>query len=314
MAKKKPSIAGKIDEIFKEKEEELTDDLFDVNTTKGMVNISLSRLIPNPNQPRKIFFDQTIEELAESIKEQGVLSPIIVRPHGSKYEIITGERRYKAAEKAGLKELPALIRKVSDGEARIISLIENIQREDLNDIDRASALKELKNSLKLSWIELGKKIGLSRNRVLELVSLLDLPEEVKEDIRQKKLTAKHGRALRLLLKQPEVLYDSYNFIKAKNLASNESLELVKAIKSTPGRTIEKAYDKLKESKPKKEKPKIIRSPVEIAITESEHLIKTLEKIEKESLIKKGREELHLKLTEIQKRITTLIKSLESDGK
>jgi len=314
MAKKKPSIAGKIDEIFKEKEEELSDDLFDVNTAKGMVNISLSRLVPNLNQPRKTFFDQTIEELAESIKERGILSPIIVRPHGRKYEIVAGERRYKAAEKAGLKELPALIRKVSNGEARIISLIENIQREDLNDIDRASALRELKNSLNVSWIELGEKIGLSRNRVLELVSLLDLPEEVKEDIRQKKLTAKHGRALRLLLKQPEVLYDSYNFIKAKNLASNESLELVKAIKSTPGRTIEKAYDKLKESKPKKEKPKIIRSPVEIAITESEHLIKTLEKIEKESLIKKGREELHLKLTEIQKRITTLIKSLESDGK
>ena len=194
MAKKKPSIAGKIDEIFKEKEEELSDDLFDVNTVKGMVNISLSRLIPNPNQPRKTFYEQTILELAKSIKEQGVLSPIIVRPKGEKYEIIAGERRYKAAGEAGLKEIPALIRKVSNGEARIISLIENIQREDLNDIDRASALKDLKKSLSLTWVELGKKIGLSRNRVLELVSLLDLPDEVKEDIRQKKLTAKHGRA------------------------------------------------------------------------------------------------------------------------
>ena len=312
MAKKKPSIAGKIDEIFKEKEEELSDDLFDVNTVKGMVNISLSRLIPNPNQPRKTFYEQTILELAKSIKEQGVLSPIIVRPKGDKYEIIAGERRYKAAGEAGLKEIPALIRKVSNGEARIISLIENIQREDLNDIDRASALKDLKKSLNLSWVELGKKIGLSKRRVLELVSLLDLPDEVKEDIRQKKLTAKHGRALRLVIDKPEVLRDSYNFIKENNLASKESLELIKAIKGAPGRTIEEAYNKLKESKPKKEKPKIARSPVETAITESEHLIKTLEKIKTENLIKKGREELCSKLIEVQKRIKVLIKSLESD--
>ena len=166
MAKKKPSIAGKINEIFKEKEEELSDDLFDVNTAKGMVNILLSRLIPNPNQPRRTFYEQTILELAKSIKEQGVLSPIIVRPRGDKYEIIAGERRYKAAGEAGLKEIPALIRKVSNGEARIISLIENIQREDLNDIDRASALKDLKKSLSLTWVELGKKIGLSKRGLL----------------------------------------------------------------------------------------------------------------------------------------------------
>jgi len=312
MAKKKPSIAGKIDEIFKEKEEELADDLFDVNTAKGMVNISLSRLIPNPNQPRKTFYEQTILELAKSIKEQGVLSPIIVRPRGDKYEIIAGERRYKAAREAGLKEIPALIRKVSNGEARIISLIENIQREDLNDIDRASALRDLKKSLNLSWIELGKKIGLSKRRVLELVSLLDLPDEIKEDIRQKKLTGKHGRALRLVLDKPEVLRDSYNFIKENKLASNESLELIKAVKGAPGRTIEKTYNKLKESKPKKEKLKIARSPIETAISESEHLIKTLEKIKTENLIKKGREELYSKLVEVQKRIKALIKSLRSD--
>ena len=311
MAKKKPSIAGKINEIFKEKEEELSDDLFDVNTAKGMVNISLSRLTPNPNQPRRTFYEQTISELAKSIKEQGVLSPIIVRPRGDKYEIIAGERRHKAAREAGLKEIPALIRKVSNGEARIISLIENIQREDLNDIDRASALKELKNSLNLSWIEVGKRLGLSRNRVLELVSLLDLPEEVKEDIRQKKLTAKHGRALRLLLNQAEVLHDSYNFIKEKNLKSNESLELVKAIKGTPGRTIEEAYKQIE--KPEYKKTKVKKNLVEIAITESEHLIKTLEKIKTENLIKKGREELHSKLVEVQSKIKALIKNLESDG-
>ncbi len=312
MAKKKPSVLEKAGDIFKEEEKELTGELFDVNVGKGMVRIKIDKLIPNPNQPRKTFFEQTISELAESIKEHGVLSPIIVRPAGDKYEIVAGERRYKASGEAGLKEIPAIIKNVSNGDARIISLIENIQREDLNDIDRAAALKELKENLSLTWIELGKRLGLSRNRVIELVNLLDLPEEVKEDIRQKKLTAKHGRALRLVLDKPEVLRDSYNFIKEKNLKSNESLELVKAIKGTPGRTIEEAYEKIEKPKSKKTKGK--KNPVETAITESEHLIKTLGKIEKENLIKKGREELHLKLVEVQERIKTFIKNLESGRK
>jgi len=310
MAKKKPSIAGKIDEIFKEKEEELSDDLFDVNTAKGMVNISLSRLIPNPNQPRKTFYEQTILELAKSIKEQGVLSPIIVRPRGDKYEIIAGERRYKAAGEAGLKEIPALIRKVSNGEARIISLIENIQREDLNDIDRASALKELKENLSLTWIELGKRLGLSKRRVLELVSLLDLPEEVKEDIRQKKLTERHGRALKQLMDKPKALHDVYRFIEGEKLTGEQTQELVKIVKGAPRRTIEESYKQIE--KPEYKKTKVKKNPVEIAITESEHLIKTLEKIKTENLIKKGREELHSKLKEVQNKIKALIKSLESN--
>jgi len=313
MAKKKPSIAGKIDEIFKEKEEELSDDLFDVNTAKGMVNISLSRLIPNPNQPRKTFFNQTIEELAESIKEQGVLSPIIVRPLGKKYEIIAGERRYKAAEKAGLKELPALIRKASNGEARIISLVENIQREDLNDIDRASALRDLKENLKVSWEKVAQKLGLSKRRIFELVGLLNLPEEIKEDIRQKKLTERHGRALKQLIDKPKVLQDVYGLVEEKKLTGEQTQELVKIVNSAPRRTIEETYSEFKKSKPKKEKTKLAHSPVEIAITESEHLIKTLENIKTESLIKKGREELHSKLVEVQKRIKTFIKNLESKG-
>jgi len=312
VAKKKPSVLEKAGDIFKEEEKELTGELFDVNIGKGMVRIKIDKLIPNPNQPRKTFFEQTISELAESIKEHGVLSPIIVRPAGDKYEIVAGERRYKASGEAGLKEIPAIIKNVSNGDARIISLIENIQREDLNDIDRASALRDLKENLSLTWIELGKRLGLSRNRVIELVNLLDLPEEVKEDIRQKKLTAKHGRALRLVLNKPEVLRDSYNFIKEKNLKSNESLELVKAIKGTPGRTIKEAYEKIE--KQRKEKPKVRRSPVETVITESDHLIKTLGKIEKENLIKKGREELCSKLVEVQERIKTFIKNLESGGK
>jgi len=307
MTSKKPKIEDKIGVIFKDTKE-LEDDLFDINITRGLVNISIERLTPNPNQPRKTFYEETITELAESIREQGLLSPIIVRPDGNKYQIIAGERRYKAAQQAGLKEVPALIKKVSDGEARIISLIENIQREDLNDIDRASALRELKVNLGLPWEKLAKKLGLTKQRVLDLVGLLDLPEEVKEDIRQKKLTEKHGRALRQLLDQAEVLRDVFNFLRKEKLTGDESLELVRVVKGKPGFTIEESYTQWKDSEPKKEKAS--RPPVEILIAESEHLIKTLDKVSTDKLLIEKRDELRKVLTEIQKRTLALLVQLE----
>jgi len=306
MAKKKPSIV--MEDIFKEKDRELTDELFDITTSKGLVNIPIGKISANPNQPRKTFHEESITELAESIKEHGVISPIIVRPLGEKYEIIAGERRFKAALINKLKEIPAIIRKVTDNDAKIISLIENIQREDLNDIDRSAALRELKNNLNISWVEVGKRLGLSRNRVLELVSLLDLPDEIKEDIRQKKLTAKHGRALRLLLNQSEVLRDSYNFIKAKNLTSNKSLELVKAIKSTPGRTIEESYNTIKVEPVKVTSPK--KDPVKTIVLEADKLIKTLDEIKPESLNEESKKKLHSKLLKVYSKIGKILKSVQ----
>ena len=309
MAKKRISILDKKDDFLeKDKKEELNGELFDINSRKGLINIPLSQLAVNPNQPRKTFYENTISELAESIKEHGVLNPIIVRPSGEIYEIIAGERRFRAAGQAGLKEVPAIIKKASDEDSWIISLIENIQREDLNDIDRASALRELKKSLNLSWIELGKKLGLSKRRVLELVSLLDLPDEIKEDIRQKKLTGKHGRALRLLLGQAEVLRNSYNFIKEKNLTSNESLELVKAIKGAPGRTIEESYNELKNLNSKK--VIIKKEDIETAILESKRLIKTLEKTKLIETNSENIESLKENLKKLQKTIESFLKSVQ----
>jgi len=308
MTKKRIYILDKKDDfIEKDKKEELTGELFDINSRKGLINIPLSQLVVNPNQPRKTFHENTISELAESIKEHGVLNPIIVRPSGEIYEIIAGERRFKAAGQAGLKEIPAIIKKASDEDSWIISLIENIQREDLNDIDRASALRELKKSLNLSWIELGKRIGLSKRRVLELVSLLDLPDEIKEDIRQKKLTGKHGRALRLLLGQAEVLRNCYNFIKEKNLTSNESLELIEAVKGAPERTIEESYNELKNLKSKKTKTK--KEDIETAILESKRLIKTLGKNKLIETNSENIESLKENLKELQKIIENLLKSV-----
>ncbi|GAI10735.1 unnamed protein product, partial [marine sediment metagenome] len=230
MGKIKPSVGDAVAKLIKEKKKKIPDDWFDINTSKGLVNISLTHIVVNKDQPRKTFNDETIQELANSIKEQGIISPIMVRPKGRKYEIIAGERRYKAAIKAGLGEIPALIRKVSNGDARIISLIENIQREDLNDIDRASALREIKVNLGLPWTAIGKKLGVTKQRVLDLVGLLDLPEEIKEDIRSKKLTEKHGRALRKLKDNKDEMLRVSRIVKENKLSGDETLILAQKVK------------------------------------------------------------------------------------
>jgi len=302
MAKKKPSVLEKAGEIFKE-EKELTGELFDINAGKGLVRIKIDRIVPNPNQPRKTFYEQTISELAESIKEHGILSPIIVRPSGKKYEIVAGERRFKASRQAGLKEIPALIRKVSNGEARVISLIENIQREDLNDIDRASALRDLKVNLGSPWEAIAKRLGLTKRRVLDLVGLLDLPEEVKEEIRHKKLTEKHGRALRQLLKEADILREVFEFFQENKLTGDQSLELVKAVKSEPGFTIKEIFNKL-DRKPKKEKSK--QSTIEIAINDCAKLSRTIEKLGAEKITKDDKKEIKKSLQNIKAQIDNIL--------
>lgn len=307
MVKKRTSILTKKDDFLEKDEgEELTGELFDINTSKGLINITFDRIVPNPNQPRKTFYEQTISELAESIKQHGVLSPIIVRPSGSKYEIIAGERRFRAAGQAGLKEIPAIIKKVSNGDARIISLIENIQREDLNDIDRASALRELKVNLGSPWKAIAKRLGLSKRRVLDLVGLLDLPDEIKEDIRQKKLTERHGRALRQLLDKAEVLREVFNFIKDKKLTGEQTLELVQKIKGEPRFTIDELIQKWT---PHKQKEKAVKEPIETALIESLRLIRIFEKLELKKLLPEKKKVLRNNLLQIKEKIDSILKEI-----
>ncbi|MHB1334801.1 MAG: ParB/RepB/Spo0J family partition protein [Candidatus Humimicrobiaceae bacterium] len=307
MAKKKPTIV--MEDIFNEEDRGLADDLFDTTARKGLINIPIEKVFANPNQARKTFNEDTITELAASIKEHGVLSPIIVRPMGEKYEIIAGERRYRAAIQNELKEIPAIIKKVTDEDAKIISLIENIQREDLNDVDRAAALKELKVNLGLPWEVIAKRLGLSKRRVLDLVGLLNLPEEIQEDIRQKRLSERHGRALRQLVDQDEKLIQIVNFIKDKNITGEQTQVLVQKIKSEPRFTIEEAYNTIKVAPPKPTPPK--KDPLETAISEAEQLIKTLDEIKPATLNKESKKNLHTKLLEVQNKIKALIKNIET---
>lgn len=159
--------------------------------------IAIEKIKPNIHQPRKQFDENSLEELAASIKNQGIVQPLIVRacPDDTGYEIVAGERRYRASKKLGLENLPVIIREYSDIEAMTIALIENLQREDLNSIDEAEALNQLKTVHKLSQEELAEKIGKSRSNVANTLRLLALPEKIKALIANDSIKAGHGRAL-----------------------------------------------------------------------------------------------------------------------
>ncbi len=165
--------------------------------------IPVGLLEPRSDQPRRAIEPEGLEELTSSIRGCGVLQPIRVRPLGDRYQIVAGERRWIAAQRAGLKEIPALIAEVDDDRAFIEALIENTQREDLNAVDRARALKRLRVTLGLrSWEEVGVCIGISRVHVHRLLNITRLPGAIQEDIRVSDLTEKHGRALLRLRRHP----------------------------------------------------------------------------------------------------------------
>ena len=157
--------------------------------------IDLSELRSNPYQPRKIFDEQALEELANSIKEHGVFQPIIVKKSIKGYEIIAGERRVKASLMAGLKQIPAIVRDFNDTQMMEIALLENLQRENLTAIEEATAYKKLQETLGLTQEELAKRLGKSRSHITNMLGLLTLPDTIQEDISAKKITMGHARVI-----------------------------------------------------------------------------------------------------------------------
>ncbi len=167
--------------------------------------IDIDEIVPNPNQPRRRFSEEEIKELAESIKEFGVLQPIIVREKNGKYEIVAGERRWRAAKIAGLSRIPAVVKEVSDEEMMILSLVENLQREDLNPIERARAIKILKEEMGLTDEEISKYLGKSRSTVTNILRILNLPLEVLDLVADGKISEGHARVLLRLNDKEEIL-------------------------------------------------------------------------------------------------------------
>lgn len=157
--------------------------------------IKLSEIRANPKQPRKSFNDESIKELADSIKEHGIIQPLVLKRDGENYIIVAGERRFRAATLVGLKELPAIIKELSDQKTREISLIENLQREDLNAIEAAEGLKELMDIYSLTQEELAARIGKARSSIANTLRLLLLEKKVKQLVREDKLSAGHAKSL-----------------------------------------------------------------------------------------------------------------------
>ena len=187
MAKKMGGLGKGLNAIFMENESE------DSNKS---ITLKISELEPNHNQPRKDFDEKALTELAESIKQHGLIQPILVRPIlGGGYQIVAGERRYRASRMAGLTEVPVTIRELTEEETMQIALIENLQRENLNPLEEALGYQSLMDEFELSQERVATAVGKSRPAIANTLRLLNLPKEVTELIKNGKISAGHGRAL-----------------------------------------------------------------------------------------------------------------------
>jgi ParB family chromosome partitioning protein len=189
--------------------------------------IPIAGIEPHPGQPRRIFQEEALAELAQSIQARGVIQPIIVRPHGHRFQIVAGERRWRAAQRARLHEIPAIVREFSDDETLEVALIENIQRQDLNAIEEAQAYQRLVDVYGHTQDELGKLVHKSRSHVANLLRLLDLPGKVQVLLGTGQLTMGHARAL-ITAKDPEALADE---VVRRGLSVRETEKLAAAGKT-----------------------------------------------------------------------------------
>lgn len=204
-----------------------------VSTTSGIVDLSVSDILPNPAQPRKAFGDDKLAELSESIKKNGVLSPLLVRRNNSKFEIIAGERRFRAAILAGIEKIPSIIRDVSDGDSFRLSIIENIQREDLNPMEEAEAYYTLNKHYHQTHHDIAEVVSKDRSTVSNSLRLNSLPEVVKESLRGGEITTGHARAILMLAGFPEQI-SLHKDVISKKLSVRETERLAaKNIRKKP---------------------------------------------------------------------------------
>jgi ParB family chromosome partitioning protein len=197
---------------------------------KGVLFVETTRLSPNRLQPRVDFDEVQLRELAGSIKEKGVLAPILVRRHGDKFEIIAGERRFRAAQQLKIERVPVVVRDVNDQEALVLSIVENIQRQELNPMEEAHAFERLTKQFSLTQEEISKAVSKDRSTIANILRLLNLPAEVQKAISSGKLSFGHGKALLSLDSVPQqikltqlVLSNSLSVRELENYISTNRL-------------------------------------------------------------------------------------------
>ena len=214
--------------------------IVDTTPKDEIIQVNISDLMSNPYQPRKIFDDSALQELAESIKEHGVFQPIIVKKSVKGYNIIAGERRVKASQIAGLTTIPAIVRDFTDDEMMQVALLENLQREDLTAIEEAKAYKSIIEAMRLTQDELAKRLGKSRSHITNMLGLLRLPLSVQDKVLHNKISMGHARVLSKLQDPTQIMELSDKIIKEnlsvrelENLAESNSFLRAIPVKKAP---------------------------------------------------------------------------------
>lgn len=202
----------------------------------GSVMLKIGEIEPNRLQPRREFEQEALSELADSIREHGVLSPLLVRPlRGGGYQIVAGERRWRASRLAGLSEVPVIIREMSDSEAMELALIENLQRENLNAVEEAAGYKQLMERHGMTQEKVAQRIGKSRSVIANAIRILSLPEEVLDRVREGKISSGHARAL-LAIEDEKLLLETAKAVLENGITVRQVENIAKEAKSGGGKT------------------------------------------------------------------------------
>jgi ParB family chromosome partitioning protein len=215
------SLIGNLDDITRNESED---------NAGGLTEIDIDRIQRGKYQPRQVFDQESLQELADSIGVQGIVQPIVVRPEGSHFELVAGERRWRAAQLAGLQKIPAVIRELDSKAAAAIGLIENIQREDLNPLEQAQAFLRLIEEFDLTHQQVADSVGRSRAAVSNLLRLLDLAEPVKQQVNRGLLDMGHARALLALIRHDQI--EIAKLVVNRGLSVRETELLVKKTLAT----------------------------------------------------------------------------------
>lgn len=286
METKKRALGRGLEELFNNENLDLNTmekQIYESASNEEIIEIDINELRPNPYQPRKNFNDEALQELAASIKEHGVFQPIIVKKSIKGYEIIAGERRFRASKLAGLSKIPAIVRAFTDEQMMEIALLENLQRENLNAIEEALAYKSMLDKLFLTQEELAKKLGKSRSHVTNTLGLLRLPDVVQQMVADNKISMGHARVLSKLESNEKIIEMANQIVDDKmpvrdleNIASRENIEKKVKINRKNETTEEYKYVEDLFREKLDTKVKIKNHKIEISFTNTADLNRILE--------------------------------------
>lgn len=270
---------------------------------EGQVSmIALGELQPSPYQPRVDFDEEALAELAASIQQMGLLQPLVVRRNGgAEYQIVAGERRWRAAQQAGLTEIPCLIRELTDGEAQLAALVENIQRRDLSPYERGRALRRIREALDLSWEQVAERLGMSTRTIMRLARYAQIPEAVEQIVSNEPMTMRHYEALAKLPDDQRAQVQLAEAIKRDKLSGPAADRLALTLAAKGG---------AEEPTPRAGKPAAVASVARATIDSMEALLAQLDRLQEANarlsdsqcrqLAERG-EQLQKSLTELQRK-------------